>query len=87
MSCEHYEIEFTKKAQKDISKLTPKLKNKLKDILRHKIALSPQAGKSLVGPLKGYYCVRLSYQDRIIYRIEDHRCVVVVIRTKTHYGD
>ena len=82
-----YRIEFTRQAQKDITKLTPKLTKKLKDILRNKIAVSPKSGKALIGDLTGYYSVRLSFQDRIVYRIEDDRCVVVVIRARTHYGD
>lgn len=87
MSCERYQIEFTKQAQKDISQLTPKLKTKLKDILRNKIAINPESGKPLVGDLKGFYSVRLSYQDRIVYRIENNRCVVLIVRAKTHYGE
>lgn len=87
MSCQRYQIEFTKQAQKDIAKLTPKLKNKLKDIVRNKISISPECGKPLVGDLKGYYSVRLSFQDRIVYRIENGRCIVLIIRAKTHYGD
>lgn len=87
MSCERYQIELTKQAQKDISKLTPKLKTKLKDILRHKISITPETGKPLMGDLKGYYSVRLSFQDRIVYRIEENRCVVLIVRAKTHYGE
>ncbi len=86
MSCHTFGIEFTKQAQKDITKLTPKLKNKLKDILRNKISTAPETGKPLVGDLKGYYSVRLSFQDRIVYRIEKGRCIVLVVRAKTHYG-
>ncbi|WP_130537138.1 type II toxin-antitoxin system mRNA interferase toxin, RelE/StbE family [Thiomicrorhabdus indica] len=87
MNCDYYRIEFTKQAQKDVAKLTPKLKNKLKDILRNKISVSPETGKPLIGDLKGYYSVRLSFQDRIVYRIENDRCVVLVVRAKTHYGE
>lgn len=87
MSCQSYQIVLTKQAQKDIAMLSPKLQNKLKDILRNKIALFPQTGKPLTGDLKGYYSVRLSFQDRIVYRIEDGRCIVVVVRAKTHYGE
>lgn len=87
MICERYQIEFTKQAQKDIAKLTPKLTSKLKDILRNKISMIPEAGKPLVGDLNGYYSVRLSFQDRIVYRIENNRCVVLVVRAKTHYGE
>ncbi|MDD5463292.1 MAG: type II toxin-antitoxin system YoeB family toxin [Methylococcales bacterium] len=87
MSCERYQIAFTRQAQKDIAKLTPKLKTKLKDILRNKIAIVPQAGKPLLGDLTGYYSVRLSFQDRIVYRIEQERCVVLIVRAKSHYGE
>jgi len=87
VSCGRYQIELTKQAQKDITKLTPKLKTKLKEILRYKLSVAPETGKPLTGNLKGYYSVRLSFQDRIVYRIENDRCVVVIIRAKTHYGD
>ena len=87
MTCDRYKLEFTKQAQKDISKLSPKLKSKLKSILRNKISVAPESGKALVGDLKGYFSARLSFQDRIVYRIENDRCVVVVIRARTHYGD
>lgn len=87
MKGNYYQIEFTKQAQKDVAKLTPKLKNKLKDILRNKISVSPETGKPLIGDLKGYYSVRLSFQDRIVYRIENDRCVVLIVRAKTHYGE
>jgi Txe/YoeB family toxin of Txe-Axe toxin-antitoxin module len=87
VSCERYQIAFTRQAQKDIAKLTPKLKTKLKDILRNKIAIVPQAGKPLLGDLTGYYSVRLSFQDRIVYRIEQERCVVLIVRAKSHYGE
>ena len=87
MTCDRYKLEFTEQAQKYISKLSPKLKSKLKSILRNKISVAPESGKALVGDLKGYFSVRLSFQDRIVYRIENDRCVVVVIRARTHYGD
>ena len=85
MSGVYDQIEFTKQAQKDVTKLTPKLKSKLKEILRHKISISSETGKALVGDLKGYYFVQLSFQDRIVYRIENGRCIVLIVRAKTHY--
>ena len=86
MTQKRYKLEFTRQAQKDIAKLSPKLKAKLKDILRHKISMNPESGKPLLGQLAGYHSVRLSYQDRIVYRIEDDRCVVLIVRARTHYG-
>jgi addiction module RelE/StbE family toxin len=82
-----YEIRFSRQAEKDVGKLTPKLKKKLMDILRNRLAADPYAGKALVGDLKGYYSVRLSYQDRVVYSIEDEKLMVCVIRARTNYGD
>jgi len=82
-----YQIRFTKIAQNDLQRLTPKLRGKLKDILRSRIAVNPHAGKPLVGELKGYYSVRLSHKDRIVYSIHEDELVVLVIRARTHYGD
>ncbi len=44
-----YEVRFTKEAKKDIAKLTPKLKQKLKTIIQDTISINPYAGKKLVG--------------------------------------
>ena len=82
-----YQIRFTRQAAKDIRKLTPKLRAKARDILRNKIAVDPYSGKPLVGELKGYYAVRLTYQDRIVYSIHDEVLTVLVIRARTHYGE
>ena len=82
-----YDIRFTRQAAKDVKKLKPKLQSKLKDILRNRLAVDPYSGKALVGYLKGYYSVRLSYKDRIVYSIHDSELVVIVIRAKTHYGE
>jgi Txe/YoeB family toxin of Txe-Axe toxin-antitoxin module len=81
-----WNIEFTKSAVKDISLLTPKRKEKLKELLRA-VAKDPSIGKPLVGDLKGYYSLRLTLKDRILYRKDIDRIVIVVIRCKTHYGD
>ena len=82
-----YTIRFSRQAEKDVRKLTPKLREKLKDILRNKIAVDPYSGKPLSGDLKGCYSVRLTYQDRIVYSIEKERVTVYVLRARTHYGE
>lgn len=82
-----YTIRFTRQAARDIKKLTPKLQSKLKDILRRRLAIDPYCGKPLVGDLKGYWSLRLSYKDRIIYSINDEELIVLLIRARTHYGD
>lgn len=82
-----YSIIFTKKAVKDIEKLSPQHKKKLKEILINKIAEDPFCGKKLVGPLDGFFSLRLNYQDRIVYTIDNENKTVYVHRARTHYGD
>ena len=84
---ELYEIGFTKEAVKDIRKLSPQLNSKLEDILKNLIAEEPHSGKKLVGQLKGFYSIRLSYQDRIVYSIDEENRTIYIHRAKTHYGE
>ena len=87
MSSGSYEIRITHQAEKDIKKLSPKLRDKLYDILTEVIAQNPFAGKRLIGDLHGSYSYRLNYQDRIVYGIDTKRRIVYVERARTHYGD
>ena len=82
-----YEVRFTKEAKKDIAKLTPKLKQKLKTIIQDTISINPYAGKKLLGDLAGFYSLRLSYHDRIVYTIDDEQKLIYIHRAKTHYGE
>jgi len=81
-----YEIRLTKEAVKDVAKLTPKLKLKLKDMLLRNIALNPYDGKQLVGDLAGLYSLRLTFKDRIVYSVDEGAHIVFVHRARTHYG-
>jgi Txe/YoeB family toxin of Txe-Axe toxin-antitoxin module len=82
-----YEIRFTKEATKDFHQLTPKLQQKLREILVHSIACDPFCGKRLVGDLAGFFSFRLTYKDRIVYSIDLASKTIFIHRTKTHYGD
>lgn len=82
-----YRIRFTRQAQKDVEKLTPKLREKLKSILRNQVAVAPHSGKPLVGELKEYYSIRLSFKDRIVHTIQQEELIVLAIRARTHYGN
>jgi len=62
------------------------LMNKLKDILENQISQEPYSGKKLIGELKGFYSTRLTFQDRIVYSIDEEHLIVYIHRTKTHYG-
>lgn len=82
-----FEIRFTKEAAKDVKKLSPRLQNKLKEILQHNIAIDPFSGKKLVGDLEGFYSIRLTHQDRIVYSIDQENHMIFIHRAGTHYGD
>lgn len=82
-----YEIRFTKESFKDVKKLTPGLKAKLTNILENRIKIEPYSGKKLLGQLTGFYSIRLSYKDRIVYSVDEDKRIVYIHRTKTHYGE
>ena len=85
MTDEPFQVLITKRAQKDIATLTPKLKKKLREILMNRIAMNPFDGKKLVGDLKGCWSVRLTLKDRIVYSIDEENHTVYVLRGRTHY--
>jgi Txe/YoeB family toxin of toxin-antitoxin system len=87
MSAPLYEVRITRRAEKDIQTLTPKLREKLKDILIEVISKNPFEGKKLLGDFEGSYSYRLTYQDRIVYSIDKQNRIVYVERARTHYGD
>lgn len=82
-----YHIVLTKEAVKDVKKLSPKLREKCKKILYEVLAVDPYLGKKLTGHLIGLRSYRLSYQDRIVYKIDEFNIEIVIIRAKTHYGE
>ncbi len=82
-----YEVRLTRRAEKDVKKLTPQLRRKLYEILTEVIAHDPFQGKMLVGDLRGSYSYRLTYKDRIVYSIDTKSRVVYIERAATHYGE
>ena len=80
-----FRVEITRKALKDIENLSPKLKKKLREILLNRIAVDPYSGKKLVGDLTGYRSIRLNLQDRIVYRIDEDKSVIYILRARSHY--
>ncbi|CCI34233.1 type II toxin-antitoxin system YoeB family toxin [Microcystis sp. T1-4] len=41
----------------------------------------------LKGDLEGFYSYRLNRKDRLLYEIYEDDKTILIIRTKTHYGD
>jgi Txe/YoeB family toxin of Txe-Axe toxin-antitoxin module len=87
MASGRFEVRITRRAEKDIRKLTPQLKRKLHDILTEVIAQDPFQGKKLVGDLAGSYSYRLTYHDRIVYSVDVKSRMVFIERAATHYGE
>jgi mRNA interferase RelE/StbE len=42
-----YKVRFTKEAKKDIAKLAPKLKQKLKTLVQDPVSINPYSGKKI----------------------------------------
>ncbi len=82
-----WEIRFTKQAKKDVERLSPRLRAKLRDILLEALANNPYEGKKLLGDLAGSYSYRLTYKDRIVYSLDEERRIVYIERARTHYGE
>ena len=82
-----YEVRFTKEAEKDFHKLTPKLQQKLHEVLTESISRDPRCGKRLVGDLAGFFSYRLTFRDRIVYSVDDAAKIIFIHRTRTHYGE
>jgi len=73
-----FEIRITRRAEKDIQKLSPRLKNKLYSVLTEVISLNPFEGKKLLGDLEGSYSYRLNVKDRIIYSIDLQKHIIYI---------
>ena len=82
-----YKVRITHPAEKDIHKLSPKMKKKLYGIFTEVIAKNPFEGKKLLGDLAGSYSYRFSYRDRIVYSIDTAKRTIYIERAATHYGD
>lgn len=82
-----YEIRFSKVAFKDAKQLSSKLQKKLKEIITTQISHDPYVGKRLVRDLAGFYSIRLTFKDRIVYSIDEEHKIVYIHRAKTHYSD
>ncbi len=79
-----YRVVLTRRAERDVETLPPKLRRKLRQVLLERVAVDPRGSKKLVGDLAGYWSVRLNHRDRVVYRIDDATRTVYVLRARTH---
>ncbi|MBU4270319.1 MAG: type II toxin-antitoxin system YoeB family toxin [Planctomycetes bacterium] len=82
-----YAVRFTKEAVKDVKKLSLRLRRKLREILAADPATDPFSGKKLVGDLTGFYSIRLSRKDRIVFSVDEATRTIFIHRARTHYGE
>ena len=82
-----YAVRFTKEAVNDVKKLSPRLRRKLREILAADLATDPFSGKKLVGDLTGFYSIRLSRKDRIVFSVDEATRTIFIHRARTHYGE
>ena len=88
-----FELEFTRRAQKDLSDLK---KNEPKSFLKLKVLLGelqehPRTGtgrpEMLKHELSGYWSRRIDRKNRLVYQIHDEVVLVSVLSAKGHYDD
>jgi len=85
----NWKVILSKKAVKDAKKLKEAgLKPqaiKLLELLIEDPFKTPPSYEKLVGNLKGFYSRRINIQHRLIYRVDDSKKMVHVLRMWTHY--
>lgn len=88
----NYRLEFTPNALKHLEECAKTGQNKtLKKIknLLAELRLHPDTGtgqvEQLRGNLSGYWSRRIDKKNRLIYKIENERIIVIVISMKGHY--
>lgn len=76
-----WRIEYLRSARKSVEKLEPQTRNRIRDFLYERLAVVDdprQLGKSLSGPLKGFWSYRVG-DHRIICDLQDGAMVVLVV--------
>ena len=84
-----YEIRLEHRAEKDLEKiLASPHRDKLKRLMQI-LETDPYQPpyEKLVGDLSGTFSRRINAQHRLVYRIEEDRKRVIILRMWTHYGD
>ena len=85
----NYRILFSKQALKDAEKLKKSgLKEKTDKILNAMLRdpfIYPPNYEKLVGEYKDYYSRRINIQHRIVYKVDEQKKIIYIIRMWTHY--
>ena len=66
--------------EEDFARLDSQARLRITKAIRNKLTTHPTAfGEPLTGPLRGYWRLRVD-ADRVIYRVEQQRLVVLVLK-------
>jgi len=82
---------LSKQARQQIAKLSRSNPQLLDEVIAAiaKLAHEPLDGlhrpKALVGPLKGYWSIRINRKDRLVYQVKDKNLLIASV--EGHYDD
>lgn len=84
-----YEIRLEKQAEKDLKNILRTPLKKQVFALMEVIEKDPYQPpyEKLMGELSGLYSRRINIQHRLVYRVDEEKKCVVILRMWTHYGD
>ncbi len=91
-----FAVRFTKEAAKDVKKLPPRLKRKLREMLWPTWRSTRFRARSWSATCSGFYSVRLTHKDRIVYSVDERRDIVIepdafgspsMLDCERHYGE
>ena len=75
-----WQLEFTKKAEKEFAKLTPEIRKRIDKAILEKLLIAPdQHLIPLVGELSGFYKFRVG-DHRLLCHKEGTRLVITVVK-------
>lgn len=89
-----YDLEISTSVDKEFDKLgkkNPQLLEKIR-LLLHEIIVNPRGGRGKPERLKHYgdrevWSRRINRKDRIVYKIDDDRIVIYLLKITGHYDD
>ena len=84
-----YRVVITKKATKDLPKLTQigldKKTKALINLLKENPFQSPPAYEKLLGDLDGLYSRRINIKHRLVYQVDSNNMIVKIVSAWSHY--
>jgi mRNA interferase RelE/StbE len=73
-----YGLTYHKGVHKDLKKLSPDIRNRIKLAVLRKLSKNPKLGKPMRQTLKGYRSLRV-YNYRVIYRVTNQTVFILSI--------